>query len=228
MTSSPLILAIDSAMNGCSVALYQEGGVSISRSREMERGQAEELMPMVQAVMMESEFSYGNLDRVAVTVGPGTFTGLRIGLSAARALGLVLNIPVDGLSTLDVLAVQFQTQRPEPCTVLIETKRQDFYFQIFDAAGEPEGGAQALAADEIAERLAGRDTVLIGDAVKRFASVRPEFAGKITEIRLPDPLVMAKMAAAGRHVRTADPLYLRTPDTSQPKMPPRRVAGLEE
>ena len=94
------ILVIDTALNGCCVGVYgaREGCV-ISKSRPLASGQAEHLMPLIQEAIKEAGLSFADLGAVASTVGPGAFTGLRIGLSAAKSLGLALDSPVFGVTT---------------------------------------------------------------------------------------------------------------------------------
>lgn len=219
------ILAIDSAMNGCGAGVWAQGGkIAAARSMAMERGQAEALVPLVEDVMREAGMSYDELDMIAATVGPGTFTGLRVGLSAAKAMGLALGIPVAGITTLDVIARQFYEEHKSACAVLIETKREDFYFQMFGADGKAISKAEAISGAEAAKRIAGKDLVLAGDAVGRFSPFAPGM--KAVEIALPDPLALCRMAAEGLG-GAAEPVYLRAPDTTTSKTPQRRLAGSE-
>jgi tRNA threonylcarbamoyladenosine biosynthesis protein TsaB len=99
-----LILAIDTALNACSVALVADGVTRISKVEPMAKGQAERLACMVDEAMTQSGYSMADLDRIAVTQGPGTFTGVRIGLAFGRGLAIALGKPCVGLSTLETLA----------------------------------------------------------------------------------------------------------------------------
>jgi tRNA threonylcarbamoyladenosine biosynthesis protein TsaB len=99
-----LILAIDTALNACSVALVADGATQISMVEPMAKGQAERLACMVEEAMTQSGLAMADLDRIAVTQGPGTFTGVRIGLAFGRGLAIALGKPCIGLSTLEVLA----------------------------------------------------------------------------------------------------------------------------
>ena len=100
------LLCLDTAMAACSVGVYDATGERLLASAyvPMERGHAEALAPMVEQVMREAGLGFGDLGRIAVTVGPGTFTGVRIGLAMARGLGLALGIPVCGIDTLTAIA----------------------------------------------------------------------------------------------------------------------------
>lgn len=99
-----LVLAIDTALNACSVAIVRDGEVLARVIEPMARGQAERLAPLVQEVALSAGIAFVDFDRIAVTCGPGAFTGLRVGLAFARGLALALNIPCVGFSTLDALA----------------------------------------------------------------------------------------------------------------------------
>lgn len=101
-----IVLAIDTALDACAVALAEGAVVRIAKSEAMQRGQAERLAPMVREVMQEAGVAFSALDRIAVTTGPGSFTGVRVGLSFARALALALDKPCLGVSTLEALALQ--------------------------------------------------------------------------------------------------------------------------
>ncbi len=130
-----IVLAIDSTMNGCGACLYDDAnGVIFSEILEMSRGQAEHLMPLIDDMVQD----YDDIDLIAVTKGPGAFTGMRIGIATAKSLGLALDIPVFGVCTFEaVLNTYLSDDSPEShgyYGVLLETKRQDYYFQMFDGA----------------------------------------------------------------------------------------------
>jgi tRNA threonylcarbamoyladenosine biosynthesis protein TsaB len=101
------VLAIDTALEACSVAVLDTEGRARSRSLPMARGHAEALLPLVATVMSDARTEFDELDRIAVTVGPGSFTGLRVGVAAARGIGLAAGKPVVGLTTLAAIAVPF-------------------------------------------------------------------------------------------------------------------------
>jgi tRNA threonylcarbamoyl adenosine modification protein YeaZ len=122
------ILAIDVSVTGCSVAIFnQDSHLSLSKFFETDRGQAELLIPMIDDIVREANLEMSDIGLIAVTLGPGSFTGVRIGLATARSLGLALNIPVIGLSTLDVIA---RAHDDKSAVFLIDTKRGDFYGQV--------------------------------------------------------------------------------------------------
>ena len=100
------VLAIDTALEACSAAVLdtEQGAIVASETRSMVRGHAEALMPLVADVMRKAQLDFAELDRIAVTVGPGSFTGLRVGIAAARGIGVAAMKPVVGLTTLASLA----------------------------------------------------------------------------------------------------------------------------
>ncbi|MBF0307713.1 MAG: tRNA (adenosine(37)-N6)-threonylcarbamoyltransferase complex dimerization subunit type 1 TsaB, partial [Alphaproteobacteria bacterium] len=98
-----LALGFDTSLQACSVALWRDGAVLARRSECMARGHAEALLPMIVAVMADGGAAWRDLTLIGVTVGPGTFTGIRIGLAAARGLGLAAGLPVAGVGTADAV-----------------------------------------------------------------------------------------------------------------------------
>ena len=115
-----LILAIDTALDACAAAVLDTsaGGVIAQESQAMKRGHAEALMPLIARVMKASGVAFAALDRIAATTGPGSFTGLRVGLSAARGIALAAGKPVVGVTTLTAFAAPIVSENDEPHPVL--------------------------------------------------------------------------------------------------------------
>ncbi|RDD63350.1 tRNA (adenosine(37)-N6)-threonylcarbamoyltransferase complex dimerization subunit type 1 TsaB [Ferruginivarius sediminum] len=225
MAEERTLLAFDAAGGGCSAAVRVRGATVASRSEAMRRGQAERLVPMLQEVMAEAGISYAGLDAVAVTVGPGGFTGVRIGLATARGLALARNLPIIGVTGFEAFAAAVPPHGNDDRALLvaIDGKRSDIYAQAFAPDGAalsepaallPEAldgwlppGPLLLAGDgagqaQPALRAAGRDTVL-ADAPARI-----------------DAAVVARIAASRPlpQVQTPPrPLYLRPPDVTPPR-----------
>ena len=223
-----LILGIDTSMNACSVALVVNGDVVAQMFEKMIRGQSEALAPMIDQVM--SDHDYADVDAVAVTRGPGAFTGLRIGLATARSLALTLNKPCIGISTFDVLASQVIKSQDTKIVadgivvIAIETKRDDFYIQAIDHDGRYVISPTAMMAEDIRGALPkGLPLFIAGDAWPRLqlelGTEGPEMQ-EIPDVILPDAAVLAMCARVFVDTPTdapASPLYLRPPDVTMPK-----------
>ncbi|MYK59531.1 MAG: tRNA (adenosine(37)-N6)-threonylcarbamoyltransferase complex dimerization subunit type 1 TsaB, partial [Rhodospirillaceae bacterium] len=148
------LLVFDTSCGACSVAIWSGDRAIAERYEAMPRGQAERLLPMIEETLAEAGMAWGRLDAVGVTRGPGAFTGIRIGLAAARGLALARGIPAIGISTFEALAVL----APAGCMVAIDTKRNDLYCQLFGPGGAAAGDPGILAPDE-AIALAGAEGV---------------------------------------------------------------------
>src|SRR5260370_8428443 len=128
-----LILAIDTALDACAAGVLDTdaGKLIAQESQAMKRGHAEALMPLIARVMKESGIRFASLDRIAVTTGPGSFTGLRVGLSAARSIALAANKPVVGLTTLTAYAAPVVSENGEhPIISAIDARHDHVHFQV--------------------------------------------------------------------------------------------------
>ena len=217
------VLGIDTATGGCSAALWQDGRILARRRLLTQRGQADALMPMVKDVVDEAGCGFAGIDRIGVTVGPGAFTGLRIGLDAARGLALALDRPVAGITTFEAIAHGLD---PAPdlgaagvLAVAIDSRRGDLFVELFGPGLTPRGAPAAFAPrDFVAALPAG--AWLAGDGLALAADAlagRPDltFAGGDG---VPDAAVVAALAA-GRDPAAAlppTPVYLRAPDVKLP------------
>ncbi len=194
------ILSFDTAVMGCSVAVMDTvTGKSWTDTVVTERGQAELLVPMIRSVMEQAHAGFADIDRIAVTTGPGSFTGVRIGLATARALSLASGIPVLGFETLHVLAAQVsKTQQDgQRILALVDTKREDFYGQMFEAS-VPVENARIWSRDEVSRVRSGNEVHI--------------HEGN------PDILTLALLASdAPLTGRMPEPVYLRGAEVSQPK-----------
>ncbi len=143
------LLAIDTAAPRLQLALLV-GEHADTLVEDMAQGQAERIFPAIDELLARNGIAYADLTRIAVTTGPGSFTGLRIGLSAARGLGLALGIPVIGVPSL--LALSLAT-RCEATAVLLDARRDEAYFQLFSGPAIPVGAAAILPMDEARRRI---------------------------------------------------------------------------
>ena len=224
----PTILAMDTSTAACSVALWRDGGVAASRFEVIERGHAEYLVPMIEAVMAEADEQPADIDLIAVTTGPGAFTGIRLGLATARAMALAQDIPCIGILTTEALAAGVpQVEPTETILSVLDSKRGDVYAQAFDPTMNAVADPEALPPDGVPSYLAdhageGRLCVLAGDVQPAVAAVlsAERWAVRQTGVVAPDAAVVAGLAAArwrpGDRLAPPAPLYLRPPDAVVP------------
>jgi tRNA threonylcarbamoyladenosine biosynthesis protein TsaB len=220
MAAFETILALDCSGGACSAALWRRDAVVARRHREMFRGHAEALMPMLVETMAEAGEAFRALTAVAVTVGPGAFTGIRIGLAAARGIGLAANIPVVGVTTFAAVAeaVPDVQHADRKLLVLLDSKRGDVFVQEFTSGRAAVGSPAVLSPDAILHRLASYSYVLAGDGI---AVVRPRLDAANLDVGYSavdgpaDALWVARLAARSVAERTGlppAPLYLRAPE----------------
>ena len=214
-----LILAIDTALDACSAAVLdtRASRTIATESQSMKRGHAEALMPQIGRVMKESGLPFAALDRVAVTTGPGSFTGLRVGLSAARGIGLAAGKPVVGLTTLSAYAAPIVSENGEhPILVAIDARHDQVYFQVVSANGSslirPKVApiSEALAASRFGALH------LVGNAAKILADHWPSDTPAPIQVDAqpaPDITWVAWLGAAVEPgTAPPKPYYLRAPD----------------
>ena len=146
---SSVLLAIDTAAPRLQVALLV-GERADTLVEDMAQGQAERIFPAIDELLARNGLAYKDLSRIAVTTGPGSFTGLRIGLSGARGLGLALGIPVIGVPSLLALSLAIEC---DPIAVLLDARRDEAYFQLFSGPGIPVGEPQLLPMEEARRRV---------------------------------------------------------------------------
>src|ERR1035441_860589 len=132
------VLAIDTALGACSAAVLdtENGGILASESLPMTRGHAEALMPLLKRVMDEAGMTFPDIDRIAVTTGPGSFTGLRVGIAAARGIALAADKPAVGMSTLSAYAAPHMAADDKfPVVAAIDARHAHVYLQVFSPGG---------------------------------------------------------------------------------------------
>jgi len=221
------LLAIDCSAGACSVAVRDGATVLAAAHTAMERGHAEALMPMVASVLAAAGLDWDRLDAVAATVGPGSFTGVRIGLAAARGFALAAGLATVPVTSLEAVA-EAAGSGDGPLLVVLESKRRDLYGQWFDPAGGPLGAPQAAtpevlwAARPSGMLLSGAAGVRVaGDAAARLLAAPPEPATALRpagdggpDARSVAAVALRRLAAAG--AGPLAPLYLRPPDVTPP------------
>lgn len=216
-----VILGLDSSGAACSVAVVADDRLLARRLVPMARGHAEALMPMIEAALADAEIGFASLDRIAVTVGPGSFTGLRTGLAAAKGLALALDRPAVGVTSFEAVAYAVSRDNPAaaPIAVALETKRADLYFQLFDDALDALCRPSVLAPEEAAARCPAGAFRIAGDAAARLeGALSPrDTPPSVVHIGPVDAACVARLAAR-RDAADAPlrPLYLHRPQARLP------------
>lgn len=211
-----LVLALDSAGSACSAAVLRDGVVVARRRALMARGQSEVLVPMVGDVMKDAGLTFDHLDLLAASVGPGAFTGIRIGLATARALALAAAKPLAGIRTTDAIAAATDPdqRRNRLVMVVMESRRAELWVQCYDDTLTALGPIQALTPQQAAAVGAGA-VLLAGDGAGLVAPLLPQ-AMLAHDCDHVDAVQVARLAAQGwpDAVLPPEPLYLRDADVT--------------
>jgi len=226
-----IILGLDTAQGACSAALWRgeadsEGQVLARRFELMRSGHAERLLPQVMEVMAEAGLKMADLDRLASTIGPGSFTGTRVALAAARGMALALDIPLIGVTTLEAVATGLPLGKGKVRIAVFDARRGELYLQAFDGAeltalSDPGLFKVDAAATAIIAVAAGRPIEIAGTGAQLLADA---LAGQGVRAEVPeaephpDAALVARIAA-GRAIPAIPPapLYLRAPDAKLPE-----------
>jgi len=222
-----LILAIDTALDACSAAVLDTKTAELlaQESLPMKRGHAEALMPLIARVMRSAQLAFTALDRIAVTTGPGSFTGLRVGISAARGFALAAGKPAVGLTTLSAYAAAIVSQnRPAPVISAIDARHDHVYFQMVAGDGSQLVRPRVSGIDEAIAASQFGAPHLVGNAAKILAERWPKDAPQPIAVdpqAAPDITWVAWLgAAADPDSAPARPFYLRAPDAKPAAIPP--------
>jgi len=216
------VLAIDTALEACSAAVLDTAsGKVTSESLSMVRGHAEALMPLIGRVMKEADTAFSALDRIAVTTGPGSFTGLRVGIAAARGIGLAATKPVVGLTTLAAYAAPHIAQDDKTAiAVAIDARHQHVYLQIFGQGGRTLIAPRIASIADAVRTAANGPVRIVGTGATMLAVAWPAHELPpvlVDESRAPDIVWVGRLAAAAdESTSEPKPLYLRAPD-AQPQ-----------
>jgi len=233
--AAPLILALDSAGSSCAAAVAAGDEVLAAAHFPIAHGQAEALLPLVERVMREARVVAPAIELVVVTTGPGSFTGIRVGLAAARGIALGLDVPLFGVTGFDAAlsAVGDNDAGAEaatkPLLVALESRRADLYIRLFDAMRRPQCPAAALLPDALCDTVAGvfgkTRLAITGDAASRAAAALAVGGIPGVVVEGAPPVVGALRAAlrrwrrgagenGGENGSSATPFYLRPPDVT--------------
>ncbi len=222
------ILALDTSMGACSAAILLGQGDALrlhARHEAMVRGHAEALMPMVAELLAEAGLAASELDLIAATMGPGSFTGVRIAIAAARGLALATRAKLygtDSLSVMAMVALMTGALPNGPFAVAVDARRGMLYLGLFDEAGQRRDGPLLIAPDEGAGLLPGGLGMAVGSGASLLAEASA-LRGRRIETALPElqpsaaALAEIALEASETH-QTLRPLYLRPPD-ARPQAP---------
>lgn len=206
-----IVLSIDTSGVDCSACLYDSASdiVLSEVTQNIGKGHAELLMGIIDGALQQASLALKDIERIAVTIGPGSFTGIRVGVAAARGFALSLGIEAVGITTLETLAAQHHSQNPGlSVAVGLDAKRDEAYLQTFAPDGSPISEAVLLSLEEAKSALAGFAGTVIGSAAPLF------IGGEIGSG--PDRFAIATVARLGakkpQDMPKPAPLYLRGPD----------------
>ena len=204
-----MLLAIDTSGPFCSAALL-DGDTLIERSENIGRGHAERLMGMLEELLGEAKADWKHIARVACSTGPGSFTGLRVGLATARGLALALDCPCTGVTVFEAFAEEFG--QGEPLCVAMDAKRDQIWMQNFARDGVAISEPMAVVADEGLENVPQNTMRFAGSAAGMLAD-RVDEANMLSEAPSPPIAAIARIAVARpANQSRPKPLYMRAPD----------------
>ena len=217
------VLAIDTALDACSIAVLDTelNAITAHESLPMQRGHAEALLPLIARVMDRAAISFAALDRIAVTVGPGSFTGVRVGISAARGIALAAGKPAVGLSTLAAYAGPFiAVDDTLPVVAAVDARHGHVYLQVFGPGGRTRVAPRLVSLSDALRVCATGAPRVTGTAAKLLAAAWPagERAPSVVDERAaPDIGWVARLGVVAVETGAPPkPLYLRAPD-AQPQ-----------
>ncbi|MGA3307251.1 MAG: tRNA (adenosine(37)-N6)-threonylcarbamoyltransferase complex dimerization subunit type 1 TsaB [Xanthobacteraceae bacterium] len=217
------VLAIDTALAACSAAVLdtEQGGIVASESLPMMRGHAEALMPLLARLMDQAGMAFPDIDRVVVTTGPGSFTGLRVGIAAARGIALAADKPAIGLSTLSAYAAPHMAADDRfPVIAAIDARHEHVYLQVFGPGGRTLTAPRLATLREAVRAAADAPACIVGSAALAVAAALSpaDAAPAAVDARAaPDIAWVARMGAVLPEGQSPPkPQYLRAPD-AQPQ-----------
>lgn len=213
------ILAFDCAGAQCAAALLADGQVLASRAVVAERGHAQLLIPLLSDLLDEAGLGFSDIDRFAVTTGPGSFTGIRVALAAAHGLALSTGKPIIGVTVFEAIAAAIPAVRSR-LLVALDSRRAELFVQMFGPEGAPLGLPAMLPPEAVAEWAGPGALTLAGDAA---GLVAPHLAGMIDTLpesraAAVDPVIVARLAALRPAGPPPAPFYLRAPDAVPAKV----------
>jgi tRNA threonylcarbamoyladenosine biosynthesis protein TsaB len=222
------ILAFDTVTSSCAVTVWQNHKILAREQKFLARGHAEVLVPLIEAALDAAKLRYQDLDLLAVTTGPGAFTGIRIALATARGLAVACELPLVGITNFEALAHAIPKSERVGCKVLVilETKRSDFYICLYDENLSILMEPRIIEGTELGFLVQKGTLLIAGDAMDR---ARPFLQSPDLQVitsgskMYVDPAIVAELAAdimnCGVVLDKPLPFYLKSPDVNLPNIP---------
>lgn len=212
------ILAIDTSHGICSIALADNGIIIASKTDFEPSKQAERLFSSIETLLKEAEVSYADINAITVDIGPGSFTGIRIGLAAARGVSLAADIPVIGITGFEALALS--QKESKDLLVALDAKRGQVYAQLF-SKGTSACEEMMVDYGDITSIVSNTSLDIIGDGAQLIATYLNDVTHNIIiETKLPNAEMVALAAfekiKGGNYQNNPAPLYIRKPDAKLP------------
>lgn len=218
-----LTLALDTANDRIAVALAGEGRETM-RAEGISRGHAERLFPLIDEVLAAAGVEIESVGRIAVNVGPGSFTGIRIAVAAARGLGLALGVPVVGIDALRLIAASLEEPADGPVLATVDARRGEVYAALYGPKGDLIEAPFAADAEGVLARIGDRAAVIAGSGaaiLAHQAAISGRRVPPVDAMVATDPLALARLGGlVDPTIALPRPLYLRAPDAKpQPPVP---------
>ena len=214
-----ILLALDTSANFCSATLYDcgQGKILSSKSEDIGRGHAERLMGLLAEVLESADLEYKDVSKIAAICGPGSFTGIRVGLATARGLALGLSIPVIGINALEAIAFQQNNNgnnAETPIVVALDAKRGEVFAQIFSSSGEHLTTPQAVSIDQISDFMPDQPFHIAGSGSQAIINAFGEQSCEVISDQTAASIkYVARLAAQmPDDLNKPSPLYLRSAD----------------
>lgn len=185
------VLTFDTSTAWCNVCVSYRQKVIVCESHYLPQAHSRELIPLIQKVLHDAQLTFKEIDRIATIMGPGSFTGLRVGLATAQGISFALNVPIVGMSAFRAYAHTLRSEKKVEDNILtiIDTQKTDIYCQLFDKMGNPLKEPEVLSPSRIAEYVGEELFVLTGDGANKVTPFLDEL-GKLYEYT---PLTQAQL-----------------------------------
>ena len=222
-----MLLAIDTCGPLCSAALAEGENLIAIRNEDIGRGHAERLMPMLEEMLRESNIDWSQLNKIVCTIGPGSFTGLRVGLATARGLALALNCLCIGVSVFEAFAAVVQADNNnQPFVVAMDAKRNQVWLQLYNGNSLPMAEPLALSNDDARRDIPASIINLYGSGAPLLAIENSRYIVKNSSASAPiEGVVKIAMARKSNSIKPK-PLYLRNPDAKPQSLKFQNSASL--